>query len=92
VLNDPTQVSRGWEATVTIPWPSLIHLASGRSLPPGHGDIWRFFFGRFQKLVLNAREVQPHPAWCWSPHGVYDTHMPEKWTPILFSTQPPPAL
>jgi hypothetical protein len=27
-------------------------------------------------------------AWCWSPHGVYDTHMPEKFTPVVFRDRP----
>jgi hypothetical protein len=35
--------------------------------------------------MANGAELQPHPAWCWSPHGVPDTHMPEKWTSFEFS-------
>jgi hypothetical protein len=26
-------------------------------------------------------------AWCWTPHGVYDTHMPDKFTPFVFSNR-----
>ena len=61
------------------------HLANGRALPPKEGDEWACLFGRFEKLMLNGREVQPHPAWCWTPHGVYDTHRPEQWTTVVFS-------
>lgn len=84
-LNDRTQVSRGWRVEAAFPWAGMKHLANGRALPPKEGDEWRMFFGRFEKLVLNGREVQPHPAWCWTPHGVYDTHRPEQWTPVVFS-------
>lgn len=85
VLNDPTQLGKGWTAHISTPWSSLAHLANGRSLPPKDGDEWRFFIGRFQKLAVGSGEVQA--AWCVSPHGVYDTHMPEKFTPVVFSHQ-----
>jgi len=61
------------------------HLANGRSLPPKDGDIWNLFLGRFQKIPIAEKQVTA--AWCMSPHGVYDTHMPDKWTPITFSTK-----
>jgi hypothetical protein len=43
------------------------------------------FFGRFQRLMAAGREVNPHPAWVWTPHGVYDTHRPECWTVVQFT-------
>jgi hypothetical protein len=86
-LNDRTKVSRGWRAEVAFPWAGMKHLANGRALPPRDGDEWRLFFGRFEKLMVNGREIEPHPAWCWLPHGVYDTHMPERWTRVVFSGQ-----
>jgi hypothetical protein len=60
-------------------------LAGTRSLPPREGDIWRIFFGRFQKLLASGTEIQPHPAWAWNKHGVYDTHLPECFTFIHFT-------
>ncbi len=89
-LNDRMQLSRGWSAEMRLPWTSLKHLANGRALPPKEGDVWRFFFGRFEKLMAGGKEVQPHPAWCWTPHGVYDTHQPGSWTEIRFSREPAP--
>ncbi|MDX2153783.1 MAG: carbohydrate-binding family 9-like protein [Bryobacteraceae bacterium] len=83
-LNDASDIDRGWTAQVVFPWSGMRPLANGRSLPPRPGDRWRIFFGRFQKLVLSGIEVQPHPAWAWSAHGVYDTHQPEKWTEVEF--------
>lgn len=83
-INDASHVDQGWTVELALPWSGMRHLANGRSLPPQAGDEWRMFFGRFQKMVLSGVEVQPHPAWVWTPHGVYDTHQPERWTPVRF--------
>ncbi len=84
VLNDNRYIDKGWSLEIGIPWKSLDLLAGGRSLPPANGDIWKLFLGRFQKLVLSGKEIQPHPAMVLSSHGVYDTHLPEKWSRIQF--------
>ncbi len=84
-LNDKSKVDRGWSLEVGIPWASLSLLADGRSLPPKDGDIWRFFLGRFQKLVVGGNEVNPHPAMVHKAHGVYDTHQPELWSAVRFA-------
>ena len=85
-LNDRARISRGWHVEASFPWTGMRHLANGRSLPPRDGDQWRIFFGRFERLMVAGAEVDPHPAWCWTPHGVYDTHMPDRWTHVVFST------
>ena len=87
VINDPSTVDKGWTLEIGIPWKSLMWLANGRSLPPSEGDAWKIFFGRFQKLTPSGLEVHPHPAWVWGKHGVYDTHMPECFTNIHFTTK-----
>jgi hypothetical protein len=45
------------------------------------------FFGRFQKLEVAGARPQPQPAWCWNKHGVLDTHLPECFTRVHFSSQ-----
>ncbi|MCW5940844.1 MAG: carbohydrate-binding family 9-like protein [Fimbriimonadaceae bacterium] len=82
VLNKPTVRSTGWTVELSIPWASLAILANGRTVPPKEGDVWNLFFGRFQKIAVGDREVQA--AWCVTPHGRYDTHMPERFTPVVF--------
>ena len=84
VLNDNSHIDKGWSLEIGIPWSSLNLLANGRSLPPSDGDIWKMFLGRFQKLVTGGKEIQPHPAMVLSSHGIYDTHLPEKWSRIKF--------
>ena len=85
VLNDRFHVSKGWNAQITLPWKGMAPLANGRSLPPKDGDVWRIFFGRFEKLSVGGIEVQPHLAWCWTKHGVMDTHLPERFTYVHFT-------
>ena len=83
-LNDNTDIDKGWNLEMAIPWQSLHLLANGRSIPPQSGDIWTMFLGRFQKLVAGGKEVSPHPAMALNSHGIYDTHLPDKWSKIKF--------
>ena len=83
-LNDNSVIDKGWSLEIAIPWSSLELLANGRSLPPKNGDVWSMFLGRFEKLVQNGIEVQPHPATALNSHGVYDAHKPDKWSKIEF--------
>lgn len=85
-INDNSVVDKGWTAEIAIPWKSMKWLAGGRSLPPENGDVWRFFFSRFQKLSPSGNEIQPHPAWALNKHGVYDAHIPECFSKVHFST------
>jgi hypothetical protein len=84
-INDPSSIDKGWTLEIAIPWKSMNWLANGRTLPPSEGDVWKMFFGRFQKITLSGKEVQPHPAWAWNKHGIYDTHLPECFTNIHFT-------
>lgn len=86
-INDDSFVDKGWQVEIAIPWKSMKWLAGERSLPPKEGDVWRIFLGRFQKLIASGTEIQPHPAWAWNKHGVYDTHIPECFTHIHFTEQ-----
>jgi hypothetical protein len=83
-INDNTDVDTGWTLEIAIPWKSLSLLDPDKAVPPLSGDVWTMFLGRFQKLLNGGREVTPHPAMVLSSHGMYDTHMPEKWSRIAF--------
>jgi len=83
-LNNNSDIDKGWSVEIAIPWQSLQVLANGKSVPPRNGDVWSMFLGRFQKLMVGDKEVQPHPAMALSSHGMYDTHQPDKWSRILF--------
>ena len=86
-INDSSKADKGWTVELAFPWKGMKWLAAGRSLPPKDGDIWRVFFGRFELLKPGGVELNPHPAWVWSRHAVYDTHIPECFPFIQMSTQ-----
>jgi hypothetical protein len=83
-LNDHSDIDKGWSLEMAIPWTSVSLLANGRNLPPKNMDVWNMFLGRFQKLMVNGKEIQPHPATALNSHDVYDTHLPEKWSKVEF--------
>jgi len=87
-LNDNSDVDKGWTVELAFPWKDAKWLAGDRPLPPKEGDTWKIFFGRFELLRVAGAEVQPHPGWSWNRHGVYDTHLPQCWTAVQFSTRP----
>lgn len=83
-LNDNSDIDKGWSLEVSMPWTSLSLLAGKRSLPPATGDVWKMFLGRFQKLMVAGKEIEPHPAMALNSHGVDDTHQPHLWSNIQF--------
>lgn len=83
-LNDNSDIDKGWTLEIAIPWKSLELLANGKKIPPANGDVWTMFLGRFQKLMAGGKEVSPHPAMALNNHGIYDTHLPDKWSKIEF--------
>ena len=84
-LNLDTDIDRGWTVEIAFPWAGMKHLAGGRSLPPGDGDEWRIFLGRFEKLPVGRAVVSP--AWSWGRVGDQDNHIPERFTRVKFSTR-----
>ena len=87
-LNDDTDRDRGWTVELAFPWAGmeLLARADGRALPPEDGDTWRIDFSRFNQY----REAPPAAdtgGWAWSPHRVWDSHVPECFPYIHFSTR-----
>ena len=62
-------------------------LPDQRSLPPKDGDIWRMDFSRFNRYK-EAPPADDPGGWAWSPHGAWDSHIPEVFPYIHFSTKP----
>jgi hypothetical protein len=88
-INDNKDRDRGWTAELRIPWRSLEPLAmpDRRALPPRDGDEWRLDFSRFNQYKA-APPVKDSGGWAWSPHGVWDSHVPELFARVRFSTEP----
>ncbi len=87
-INDNSDRDRGWTVELALPWSSLAILSKGedRSIPPNSEDVWRMDFSRFNQYK-EAPPVKDSGGWAWSPHGVWDSHVPECFTFIHFSVQ-----
>lgn len=85
-VNNDTDRDRGWTVELAFPWQSMGWLATdGRSLPPKHGDVWRMDFSRFN-TYKEAPPATDSGGWFWTRHGVWDSHVPECFAFITFST------
>jgi len=83
-INNNKDKDKGWTVEIAIPWSSLKILAAGdgRALPPLKGNTWRMDFSRFN---VKKGKANDSGGWAWSPHGVWDSHVPECFTYIEFS-------
>ncbi len=85
-VNNDTDRDRGWTVEAAFPWKSLKWLATdGRAVPPKDGDVWRMDFSRFN-TYKEARPAKDSGGWVWTRHGVWDSHIPECFAYITFST------
>jgi hypothetical protein len=89
-LNDPSDIDRGWSVELAFPWKALAQYAH-KPAPPRPGDEWRVNFSRVQwRLhVVNGkyRKVPDtkEDNWVWSPQGLINMHVPERWGRVRFS-------
>ncbi len=92
-LNQNDDRDRGWTVELALPWAGMQRLAQadGRSLPPRDGDTWRMDFSRFN-TYREAAPANDSGGWAWSAHGIWDSHVPEVWPFIHFSTTPVDAV
>ena len=86
-LNDDTDRDRGWTVELALPWKGLESIAKsdGRALPPKEGDEWRMDFSRFNKYK-EASPAKDSGGWVWTRHGIWDSHIPECFARIRFTT------
>jgi hypothetical protein len=82
-LNDPSDRDRGWSVELALPWRGFeaLALGDGRALPPRRGDVWRMDFSRFNQYKAAPPAVDSG-GWAWSPHGVWDSHVPELFVQV----------
>lgn len=84
-LNDDRDRDKGWTVELALPWSGLEILAEGdgKALPPKDGDVWRMDFSRFNTYKA-PKPAEDSGGWAWSSHGVWDSHVPECFTYIIF--------
>ena len=88
-VNQDSDRDRGWSVELAFPWKGMEWLAKadGRAFPPKDGDVWRIDLSRFNQYK-EAPPAKDSGGWFWSRHGVWDSHIPECFPYIRFSTQP----
>jgi cellulose/xylan binding protein with CBM9 domain len=88
-LNDASDRDRGWTVEIAIPWTAYASRAPVRR--PAPGEEWRVNFSRveWQTEVRDGRYVKlpglKEDNWVWSPQGVVNMHVPDRWGYVRFS-------
>jgi hypothetical protein len=77
-LNHPGDTDRGW--TLEIAYPLTAFNSRQQVPPPKPGTVWRINFSRVEWTPGNPKEDN----WVWSPQGVIDMHVPERWGYLKF--------
>jgi len=86
-INDPTIIDRGWTVELALPWKGMEILFAEKRLPPRDGDILRCDFSRFQGIKLRGQPQRESLGWSLSPHGAWDSHLPERFSSVRFSSE-----
>ena len=73
-LNRSNDTDKGWSVEIMIPFKAL----SRGGADPRTFKEWRANFSRVEWLT------KPEENWVWSPTGVVDIHIPDKWGIIRF--------
>ncbi len=77
-LNNPTDTDGGWTLEIAYP---LTAFNSRQQVPlPQPGTVWRINFSRVEWTPGNPKEDN----WVWSPQGVINMHVPERWGYLHF--------
>ena len=82
-LNWPEDVDEGWTVEVAFPWEALAEHAGDISVPPRPGDVWRVNFSRVQRI--RGSSATDCDNWVWSPQGVVEMHIPDRWGYVEFT-------
>ncbi|WP_229252777.1 carbohydrate-binding family 9-like protein [Dyadobacter helix] len=97
-LNDISKRDKKWILEIAIPHASLKH----EDIPaviPTDGSLWRINFSRvnwhhdfedgkyLRKKNPETKRNLPEFNWVWSPQGVINMHVPERWGYLLFAKE-----
>jgi hypothetical protein len=86
-INNPNSLDRGWMVEMALPWEGLRKLLPRKNFPPAEGDTLRAAFFRFEALRYHNKTVAESPGWALNEHGVYDSHIPENFSWLHFTTK-----
>ena len=78
-LNNSADKDRGWTLEIAYP---LDAFRSRQDVPPPRaGTVWRINFSRVEWTAGQPKEDN----WVWSPQGIVDMHLPERWGFLHFA-------
>ena len=95
-LNNSSDEDDFWSVEVAIPWDALVEVNTHQEVPVE--EFWRINFSRVnwehnlnngtysRKKDKNGKYL-PEYNWVWSPQGVINMHVPEKWGYVYFSAK-----
>lgn len=87
-INDPSDVDKRWVVEMAIPFAGLAKIVDGVGAGPKAGETWRVNFMRMHHghRVENGKYVKEKPTdhWVWSPQGVINMHVPDRWGKVTF--------
>jgi Carbohydrate family 9 binding domain-like len=77
-INHPNDTDQGWTLEIAYP---LTAFNSRQTVPqPQPGTTWRINFSRVEWKPGNPKEDN----WVWSPQGVINMHVPDRWGYLHF--------
>ena len=99
-LNNPSDTDEGWDVEVAMPLRAFNRHArpGGRSVVPREGEQWKLNFSRVEwdlsiltaiagcPPILGYEKIpnRPEHNWVWSPMGLIDMHVPQRWGVVEF--------
>ena len=90
-IKDPCDRDRGWTVEIAFPWTGFASRAPVKR--PAAGQEWRINFSRVEwqtNIVAGKYEKvpkQPEDNWVWSPQGLIDMHVPDRWGYVRFAIE-----
>jgi hypothetical protein len=98
-LNDGTDTDQGWDVEIAMPFAAfnrhggardVPHRAEARCHAPLPGDLWKLNFSRVEwdTTIEGGKYTKvpnrPEHNWVWSPMGLIDMHVPQRWGIVEF--------
>jgi len=92
-VNRPGNKDKGWSVEMAIPLRTVLFWGDK---PVKAGDVWRINFsrvewdldvrdGKYLPVTDVSGKRRPEHNWVWSPQGVINMHVPEKWGYLEFN-------
>ena len=92
-INDPSDRDKGWDVEIAMPW-AAFNVHTDKPGPPADGQVWKVNFSRVEwdTEVVDGkyRKIPDRPEhnWVWSPMGLIDMHLPDRWGTVEFRKGP----